>query len=123
MTASGRIGRWTTPYRCFGACCGPVEGMLGGADPFVSVRDAVRHGSFGEIIVSTLSTKPSKWLRRDLVKMIEGLGLAVTTVTPTRKSLSGAVEDDDVTRGLGLAWGGEAAELRRGSPWKMASSP
>jgi hypothetical protein len=32
--------------------------------------------------VSTLSKKRSKWLRRDLVYKIEGLGLPVTTVMP-----------------------------------------
>jgi hypothetical protein len=90
------------------AARGPVEGMLGGADPFMSVCDTVRDGHFDEIIVSTLSKKTSKWLRRDLVKKIEGLGLPVTTVTPTRKSLRDAVEDDDVTRGLMLAGGGTA---------------
>ena len=88
------------------AAGGPVEGMLGGADPFMSVRDTVRDGHFDEIIVSTLSKKTSKGLRRDLVKKIESLGVPVTTVTPTQKSLKGAVEDNDVTRGLGLAGGG-----------------
>ena len=60
----------------------PVQGMLGGADPFASVSDTVRDGHFDEIIVSTLSKKSSKWLRRDLIRKIEGLGLPVTTVTP-----------------------------------------
>jgi hypothetical protein len=90
------------------AARGPVEGMLGGADPFTSVCDTVRDGHFDEIIVSTLSKKTSKWLRRDLVHKIEGLGLPVTTVTPTQKSLWDAVEDDDVTRGLILGGGGTA---------------
>jgi hypothetical protein len=75
------------------AAGGPVEGMLGGADPFTSVRDTVRDGHFDEIIVSTLPKKTSKWLRRDLVHKIEGLGLPVTTVTPTQKSLSDALDD------------------------------
>jgi hypothetical protein len=90
------------------AARGPVEGMLGGADPFTSVCDTVRDGHFDEIIVSTLPKKTSKWLRRDLVQKIEGLGLPVTTVTPTRMSLRDAVEDDDVTRGLILGGGGTA---------------
>ena len=59
-----------------------MEGIVGGADPFMSVSDAVRDGHFDEIIVSTLSKKTSKWLRRDLVRKIEGLGLPVTTATP-----------------------------------------
>jgi hypothetical protein len=88
------------------AAGGPVEGILGGADPLTSVRDTLRDGHFDEIIVSTLPKKTSKWLRRDVVRKIEGLGLPVTTVTPTQKSLRAAVDDDDVTRGLGLAGGG-----------------
>src|SRR4051794_21461178 len=36
------------------AAGGPVEGIVGGADPFESVADAVRDGHFDEIIVSTL---------------------------------------------------------------------
>ena len=64
------------------AAGGPVEGLIGGADPFSSVQDAVRDGRFDEIIVSTLSKKTSKWLRRDLVRKVEGLGLPVTAVMP-----------------------------------------
>ena len=64
------------------AAGGPVEGLIGGADPFSSVQDAVRDGHFDEIIVSTLSKKTSKWLRRDLVRKVEGLGLPVTAVMP-----------------------------------------
>jgi hypothetical protein len=64
------------------AAGGPVEGIVGGADPFTSVADAVRDGHFDEIVVSTLPKKTSKWLRRDLVRKIEGLGLPVTVVTP-----------------------------------------
>ena len=58
------------------AAGGPVEGIVGGADPFTSVQDAVRDGNFDEIIISTLSKKTSKWLRRDLVRKVEGLGAA-----------------------------------------------
>jgi hypothetical protein len=50
------------------AAGGPVEGLIGGADPFTSVQDTVRNGRFDEIIISTLSKRASKWLRRDLVR-------------------------------------------------------
>jgi hypothetical protein len=42
----------------------------------------VDDGSFDEIIVSTLPPRMSKWLRRDLIRRIERLGLPVTAIVP-----------------------------------------
>jgi hypothetical protein len=77
------------------AAGGPVEGLVGGPDPFTSVQNAVRDGNFDEIIVSTLSKKTSKWLRRDLVRKVEGLGLPVAAIVPgqARPSLDQSAED------------------------------
>ena len=77
------------------AAGGPVEGLVGGADPFTSVQNAVRDGNFDEIIVSTLSKKTSKWLRRDLVRKVEGLGLPVAAIVPgqARPSLDQSAQD------------------------------
>ena len=61
---------------------GPVKGLVGGPDPFASVQEALRDGGYDEIIVSTLPRKTSKWLRRDLISRIQGLGLPVTVITP-----------------------------------------
>jgi hypothetical protein len=80
------------------AAGGPVEGLIGGQDPFTSVREAVRDGAFDEVIVSTLSTKASKWLRRDLVRRVEGLGLPVTAVQPRQTTQQG-ITDSDAFRG------------------------
>ena len=73
------------------AAGGTVEGIVGGADPFMSVSDTVRDRHFDEIIVSTLPKRTSNWLRRDLVRKIEGLGLPVTVVT-TRATGAGAFD-------------------------------
>ena len=63
------------------AAGGPVEGMVGDPDPLAAVQDAINLRGFDEVIVSTLPTRVSRWLRMDLPSKISGLGLPVTTVT------------------------------------------
>ena len=63
------------------AAGGHVEGMVGDPSPMDAIHDAVNIHGFDEIIISTLPTKVSKWLRLDLPSKIVGLGLPVTTVT------------------------------------------
>ena len=76
---------------------GKVERLVGGPDPLDAVRRAIYEGHFDEIIVSTLPKKRSKWLRRDLIRQIEGLGLPVTAVVPGQKSLLEYIDDSDDT--------------------------
>ena len=59
----------------------PVEGMIGVPSPLEAIHDAINIHGFDEIIISTLPTKVSKWLRLDLPSKAAGLGLPVTTIT------------------------------------------
>jgi hypothetical protein len=61
----------------------PVEGIIGSTDPHMAIEDAVNLRGFDEVIISTLSPRVSRWLKLDLPSKVSGLGLPVTTVTPT----------------------------------------
>jgi hypothetical protein len=60
----------------------PVEGIVGDPDPIAAVQDAINLRGFDEVIISTLPSKLSQWLRLDLPSKVSGMGLPVTTVTP-----------------------------------------
>ena len=60
----------------------PVEGIVGSSDPIAAVEDAINLRGFDEVIISTLPSKLSHWLRLDLPSKITGMGLPVATVTP-----------------------------------------
>ena len=64
------------------------DAIIGVSEPLAAVQDAINLHGFDEIIVSTLPTRVSRWLRLDLPHKLEGLGLPVTTITA--KSREGA---------------------------------
>jgi hypothetical protein len=69
----------------------PVEGYLAaGEDPFESVRRALGPGTFDDVIISTLSTRTSEWLRRDLPRRVRRLGVPMTVVTASDDEDPGA---------------------------------
>jgi hypothetical protein len=72
------------------AAGGRVEGLVGDTDPFVAVRQALDGESFDEVIVSTLPTHVSHWLRLDLPARVKRLGLPVTVVTAKQRALAAA---------------------------------
>jgi hypothetical protein len=61
----------------------PVEGIVGAPDPGVAVHDAINRYGVNEVIISTLPTRMSRWLKLDLPSKVSGTGLPVTTVTPS----------------------------------------
>jgi hypothetical protein len=66
------------------AAGGQVDGIVGDTDPFVAVRETLERERFDEVIVSTLPTHVSHWLRLDLPARVKRLGLPVTVVTAKR---------------------------------------
>jgi hypothetical protein len=57
------------------------DGEVGDGDPFNAAMDAIRHHHIDEIIVSTLPSTSSTWVRRDLIDALRGqTGLPVEHV-------------------------------------------
>jgi hypothetical protein len=70
------------------AAGGRVGSIAAGPHPLASVENAVRHGHFDEIIVSTHAERVARWLRRDFGRRIERLGLPVTAIVPKGATVS-----------------------------------
>ncbi|MEA2179655.1 MAG: hypothetical protein QOG77_2952 [Solirubrobacteraceae bacterium] len=62
------------------AARGPVQALVGGQDPVAAVSDAVNFHEIDEVIVSSPTPRMSRWLRVDLARRLEVLGLPVTAV-------------------------------------------
>ena len=59
---------------------GPVDSLVGVADPLTAIQDAVNLHGFDELIISTLPRRVSHWLHLDLPQKAAGLGLPMTVV-------------------------------------------
>ena len=58
-----------------------AEGEIGDRDPVAAVRDAIRGRDAGAVILSTLPTGVSRWLRQDVPSRMRGaLAVPVTVV-------------------------------------------
>jgi hypothetical protein len=88
------------------AARGKVASLVGGPDPFDALAHAIGEESFDEIVISTLPKRRSKWLRRDLIRRVESLGLPVTAVVARRTPLTRDLESDNTTRAVIAGWGG-----------------
>jgi hypothetical protein len=66
-----------------------VTGSIGDPEPLMAIEDAINLGNYDEVIVSTLPTRLSRWLKLDLVSKTKALGLPVTHVEAV-ESLAGA---------------------------------
>jgi hypothetical protein len=58
-----------------------VTGHVGDANPLAAVADALHLRGFDEIILSTLPSRISRWMRIDLPSKVRALGLPVLHVT------------------------------------------
>ncbi|HEV3228017.1 MAG TPA: hypothetical protein VGY97_00985 [Solirubrobacteraceae bacterium] len=65
-----------------------VTGCVGDVDPFYAVHEIWDPGSYDEILISTLPTGSSRWLRSNLPRRVERL----TGALVTHVSVAGAVE-------------------------------
>jgi len=66
------------------AAGGHVEAIVGDTDPFIAVRETLAREPFDEVIISTLPTHVSHWLRLDLPARVKRLGLPVSVITAKR---------------------------------------
>jgi hypothetical protein len=89
--ARERLERAVERFRQLGA---EADGEVGDANPLLAIEDVLRNQSFDEVILSTLPSGPSRWLKLDLPARVESrFGLPVTHVVgeaePAREETEG----------------------------------
>jgi hypothetical protein len=76
--AENRLERSLARFRDLGA---DADGEVGDANPILAIEDALRNEQFDEVILSTLPSGVSRWLRLDLpTRVANHFGLPVTHV-------------------------------------------
>ncbi|HEU4840731.1 MAG TPA: hypothetical protein VFT09_04785 [Ilumatobacteraceae bacterium] len=85
--ARRRMEEALTRFRAAGA--ESADGVVGDANPVRAIDDVMLDATFDEIILSTLPSGVSRWLRLDLPRRVEQrFALPVTTVISTRQLTS-----------------------------------
>lgn len=82
---SATVARWTLKHALpmfRRAAGGEVEGIVApGEDPVTAARNVMAREKVDEIVISTLSPKLSRWVRRAVPSEMEQLGVPVTVVS------------------------------------------
>jgi hypothetical protein len=87
LVAVRRAARGVTGLRA-----AEVRGRLGGPEPFDSIKQALADEHFDDVIISTLPKRRSEFLRRDLPRRVQELGVPVTVVTQPAEKRMGLEE-------------------------------
>ncbi len=79
-----------------------VEGKIANPDPFLAVHEAWHPAMYDEIVISTLPTASSRWLKADLPNRIERHTGALVTVVSGRPRVADAVADPHASTGAAI---------------------
>ncbi len=74
-----------------------VEGKVANPDPFLAVHEAWHPSLYDEILISTLPTTSSRWLKADLPSRIERHTGALVSVVSGRPRVDTGVEEESAS--------------------------